>query len=217
MLQDRGAVLTGLGIGVGLMYLLDPERGRRRRAHIRDQVAHGTRLAGGAVGATSRDVAHRASGAMSRLRATWGRTSVDDDVLVERVRAQLGRVVSHPHAVDVGAADGMVTLRGPILQHEVRRALNTAERVAGVREVVNELEEHKEAGNIPALQDGGTPLGLQPEIWQREWSPTTRLVLWGKLTDDDLDQVQGQVSNSSAGFRSAYRRFFRARPVPCHG
>lgn len=133
MLQDRGAVLTGLGIGVGLMYLLDPERGRRRRARIGDQVVHATTITGDAAGATSRDVAHRASGAMSRLRGTWGRRPVDDGVLVERVRAQLGRVASHPHAVDVGAADGVVTLRGPILQHEVRRLLNTVERVAGAR------------------------------------------------------------------------------------
>jgi len=45
--------------------------------------------------------------------AQWDDTPVDDDVLVERVRAHLGRAVSHPHAVDVGAADGVVTLRGP--------------------------------------------------------------------------------------------------------
>ena len=68
MPQDRGAVLTGLGVGVGLMYLLDPERGRRRRARIRDQVAHATTMTGDAAGAMGRDVAHRASGAMSRLR-----------------------------------------------------------------------------------------------------------------------------------------------------
>jgi uncharacterized membrane protein len=179
MLQDRGAVLTGVGIGVGLMYLFDPERGRRRRARIRDQVVHGTTFAGDAAGATSRDVAHRVSGAMSRLRGTWGRGPVDDGVLVKRVRAQLGRVVSHPRAVDVGAADGVVTLRGPILQHEVRRLLNTAQRIAGVREVINELEEHKEAGSIPALQGGSTPPGLQPGTWQREWSPTTRLIAGG--------------------------------------
>ena len=179
MLQDRGAVLTGLGVGVGLMYLLDPERGRRRRVRIRDQVAHATTMTGDAAGAMGRDVAHRAAGAMSRLRGTWGRRPVDDVVLVQRVRAQLGRVVSHPHAVDVGAAGGVVTLRGPILQHEVRRLLNAIERVSGVREVVNEFEEHKETGDVPALQGGSTPPGLQPELWQREWSPTTRLIAAG--------------------------------------
>lgn len=179
MLQDRGAVLTGLGLGAGLMYLLDPDRGGRRRARIRDRVTHATTTTGAAAGATSRDVAHRASGAMSRLRNTWAPKPADDAVLVERVRAQLGRVVSHPHALDVRAVDGAVTLRGPILQHEVRRLLNTVERVAGVREVVNELEEHKQAGNVPALQGGSTPPGIRPDIWQRQWSPSARLVAGG--------------------------------------
>jgi hypothetical protein len=32
VLQERGALLTGLGVGAGLVYWLDPERGRRRRA-----------------------------------------------------------------------------------------------------------------------------------------------------------------------------------------
>jgi uncharacterized membrane protein len=44
MLQDRGAMLTGLGLGLGLMYFFDPERGRRRRALVRDQTAHAARL-----------------------------------------------------------------------------------------------------------------------------------------------------------------------------
>jgi uncharacterized membrane protein/osmotically-inducible protein OsmY len=177
MLQDRGALLTGLGIGVGLMYFLDPERGRRRRALIRDRVAHSASVSGDAMSATGRDVVHRATGVAARLRGTFGRGPVDDGVLVERVRAQLGRMISHPRAVDVDAADGVVTLRGPILQHEMRRLLNAVERVGGVREVVSQLEEHKEAGNIPALQGGSTPPGPQPDVWQREWSPTTRLLV----------------------------------------
>ena len=51
MLQDRGAVLTGFGLDIGLMYFLDPERGRRRRTRVRDQVAQGTRITGDAAGA----------------------------------------------------------------------------------------------------------------------------------------------------------------------
>jgi hypothetical protein len=30
------SLLAGIGIGAGLMYLLDPERGRSRRAYLRD-------------------------------------------------------------------------------------------------------------------------------------------------------------------------------------
>lgn len=176
MLQDRGAVLTGLGIGISLMYFLDPERGRGRRALVRDQVAHKARITRDAAGATTRDVTHRTSGTVATVRGTLGRKPVDDHVLVERVRARLGRVVSHPHAVDVFAANGVVTLRGPILQHEVKRLLKAVEKVPDVREVVNELEEHKEPGNIPSLQGGSTPPELRADILQRNWSPTTRVI-----------------------------------------
>jgi uncharacterized membrane protein len=176
-MQDRGAVLTGLGLGVGLMYFLDPERGRRRRALARDRLTHAARVGGDAVGATGRDVAHRTSGAGARLRRLVNRDSrADDRVLVERVRAQLGRLVSHPHAIRVDASDGIVTLRGAILEAEVPRLLSAVERIRGVRSVTSELEGHKQAGNVPALQGGSTPAGLQLDIMQREWSPTTRLL-----------------------------------------
>jgi uncharacterized membrane protein len=177
MLANRGALLTGLGLGAGLTYVLDPERGRRRRARLRDRVARATNLTGDCMGATGRDVLNRASGVAAQLRGTASRGPLDDRVLVERVRAYLGRAVSHPHAIDVESVDGIVTLRGPILQAEVPQLLRTVERVRGVREVINALEEHEEAGNVPSLQGGKTPPGLQPDIWQRDWSPTTRLVV----------------------------------------
>jgi uncharacterized membrane protein len=104
---------------------------------------------------------------------------VDDVVLVERVRARLGRILSHPHAVNVVAHEGVVTLRGPILQHEVKPLLDAIERVADVREVVNELEEHKEPGNIPSLQGGSTPPEPRMDILQHNWSPTTRVMAGG--------------------------------------
>ena len=176
MLQDRGAMLTGLGIGFGLMYFLDPERGRRRRALVRDQVTHGARITRDAAGATRRDMSHRASGTVAALRGRFRQGTVDDAVLVEPVRTRMGRTLSHPHAVNVVAHDGVVTLRGPILQHEVKPLLKAVAKVAGVRDVVNELEEHKEAGDIPSLQGGSTPAEPQMDFLQRNWAPTTRVM-----------------------------------------
>jgi uncharacterized membrane protein/osmotically-inducible protein OsmY len=177
MLQDRGAVLTGLGVGAGLMYFLDAERGRRRRALVRDRLAHASRVTREAAGATGRDLAHRTSGTVASLGSMLGRKPIDDDVLVERVRARLGRVISHARALDVFASDGVVTLRGPVLQHEVKRLLHAVRRVAGVREIISELEEHKGAGNMPSLQGGGVPSELQWDFLQRNWSPATRMIL----------------------------------------
>jgi uncharacterized membrane protein len=175
MMRDRAGVLTGFGAGLGLMYFLDPERGRRRRALVRDQMAHAATVTTDAAGTIGRDVAHRTSGTAATLRGALRRGPADDEVIAERVRAQLGRVVSHPRVVTVTTADGIVTLRGPILRHEVDRLLRTVGRVAGVREVINELEEHKEADNVPSLQGGSTP-PPQPDILQRRWSPATRAV-----------------------------------------
>jgi uncharacterized membrane protein len=177
MLQDRGAALTGLGVGVGLMYFLDPERGRRRRARARDKLAHTLNVTTDAAGTTARDLAHRAAGTAARVRSSLRRQPVDDVVLIERVRAQLGRVVSHPHAIDVKATDGRVMLSGSVLHAEVNQLLHAVERVDGVRQVVNKLEEHKEPGNVPALQGGSTPHPPRPDIWQRQWAPATRLLV----------------------------------------
>jgi hypothetical protein len=176
MLQNRTAILTGLGLGAGLMYFLDPGRGRRRRALVLDQVAHGTRITRDAARATSRDIAHRTAGTAAMFHSRLSRRPVENQVLVERVRARLGRLVSHPHALNVAADEGVVTLRGPILQHEVKSLLNAVERVKGVRKVVNELAEHKERGNIPSLQGGSTPREPRPDILQRNWSPASRLM-----------------------------------------
>jgi uncharacterized membrane protein len=177
MLQDRTSALTGLGLGVGLMYFLDPDRGRRRRALVRNKVAHTLHVSADAAGTTGRDVAHRAAGTAAKVRGALRRRPVDDVVLIERVRAQLGRVVSHPHAIDVKATDGRVTLSGPVLQAEVDQLLRAVERVDGVRDIVHTLEEHKESGNVPALQGGTTPRPLTRDIWQRQWAPGTRLLM----------------------------------------
>lgn len=147
MLQNRVATLTGLGIGASLMYYLDPERGRRRRALVRDKLAHAASIGAVAIATTGRDLTHRATGAVARFRGMLRNESIDDVVLVERVRAQLGRCVSHPHDIDVDATGGRVRLRGHVPQAEQRGLLEALERVRGVREVVLAFDERIEAGS----------------------------------------------------------------------
>lgn len=171
-MPDRGVVLTGLSLGAGLMYLLDPDRGRARRARVRDRVAHATTVARRAAGTAQRDVANRAAGAAARVRHAFQGDAVDDTVLLERVRARMGRRVSHPHAIDVDAADGIVVLRGPILRSEVEGLLDAVRHVRGVRDVISDLDVHESPHNVPALQGGRmvAPRGAPG------WRPTTRLV-----------------------------------------
>jgi osmotically-inducible protein OsmY len=166
MLRNNRALLTGLSLGVGLMYFLDPERGRRRRALVRDKLAHATRVSANALGAAGVDVAHRATGLVARVRSVLRRRAVDDDVLVERVRAKLGRLASHPHAISVVSTDGVVRLQGPVLQSEIQRLIRAIARVRGVRRVLNHLDAHSSAGHIPALQ-GRAAITPTAKVWQR--------------------------------------------------
>ena len=182
MLRDRGTALTGLGVGVGLMYFLDPERGRRRRALVKDKLTHTAHLGVDAMGATGRDLSHRTAGAVARVRGALDRRPVDDVVLVQRMRAQLGRVVTHPHAIAVDATAGRVRLRGPILRQEVDRLIRAAHRVRGVRDIVNELEVHARPDGIPALQGGGAPAASGPAIPQLRWAPATRIMVGTSAT-----------------------------------
>jgi hypothetical protein len=171
------SVVGGVAAGLGLMYFLDPDQGRRRRALVRDQMVHAAHRTGDAVDATSRDIANRAKGAVAELRGRFHAEEVGDDVLRERVRARVGAVVGHASSIDVDVREGRVALSGPILAHEVDRLLRRVTAVRGVKDVDNRLEIHAEPGNVPGLQGAArAPRGGEVfDLMQRNWSPSTRL------------------------------------------
>jgi uncharacterized membrane protein len=170
--RSWGSILAG----VGLMYLFDPERGRRRRALVRDKFARGLDTAKDAAGVTGRDLRNRARGVVAQARALTDREPVSDEVLTERVRSQLGRVVSHPGAIEVTVTRGVVTLTGPVLSREVDDLLSSVSKVRGVEDVENRLEVHDRSGAVPGLQGGGPRPEHRFEFAQENWSPTARLL-----------------------------------------
>jgi uncharacterized membrane protein len=176
--MDRQSKWIGSFIlGAGAMYLLDPDRGARRRSLVRDRLVHAGKKLGEGAAAAARDTRNRAVGAAAGLRSRFQADEVDDAVLHERVRAAIGRVVSHPGAVTVTAYDdGRVTLSGHVLAAEADELIRRVERVRGVREVRNELEMHRSSNGIPDLQGGGQPREERPELLQENWSPAVRLL-----------------------------------------
>jgi uncharacterized membrane protein len=176
-MNTNAAMLTGIGVGAGVAYLFDPTMGRRRRASVRDTFVRAATKSGDAVGATSRDLANRTRGLAAVTTGRARGEDVSDDVLVERVRAKLGRYVSHPRAVDVEARDGLVTLRGPILTHEASRFVSAVRHVRGVQDVDDQLERHAERDGIPALQGGAPRPGERFAFAEESWSPTARLLV----------------------------------------
>jgi uncharacterized membrane protein len=174
--MKRGLLVLGAaGMGAGLMYLLDPDRGKRRRAVARDQMFHSIKKTGRALGKASRDVGNHARGAAAQLRSRLGRAEPNDEVLAARVRAKLGRFVSHPSAITVETENGLVRLSGPILANEVDPLLRGLRSVYGAREIENRLESHEQAGNISDLQGGRVRQGEPFAFMKRNWSPSARL------------------------------------------
>lgn len=136
------ALIGAAGLGATLMYFLDPDNGKRRRALVRDQVIHGRNLVQDATEAAVRNAANHTRGAIARIQgriASHGEESVDDSVLEARVRAAMGHVIGDPYTIEVRVHDGCVTLEGPAEPHEIGELVACAERVRGVREVDNRL------------------------------------------------------------------------------
>jgi hypothetical protein len=129
----------GAGLGAGLMYVLDPDRGHRRRAMLRDRARHAAAVTRDTLDRKARDVRNRARGLAAEVESRLRCEDVTDDVLEERVRSQVGRAVSSPGDVEVIAGEGRVTLRGVVRAGEAGRLLCRVSRVRGVREVESQL------------------------------------------------------------------------------
>jgi osmotically-inducible protein OsmY len=153
-MRNPGKIVAALLVGAGLAFLLDPDRGARRRALARDKATRAGRKVKEGLDATARDLRNRAGGTAAELRSRLRKEQVDDDVLHGRVRAAIGRAASNAATIVVSVADGHVTLSGPVQLEEVGELIAAAEGVRGVREVINQLDAQRSPEGEPALQGG---------------------------------------------------------------
>jgi hypothetical protein len=168
--------LKWIAIGGALMYYLDPERGRSRRAAARGRIARLLNRIDHEIEVTSRDVANRTHGLIARTRSVLSDDHASDAVIAARVRARLGREVSHPRAIMVTAAGGHVTLAGDIPAAELGRLVKAVRSVRGVATVEDRLRVHDRPKDHPALRGGRPRKGRRAERWQVTWSPSVRLL-----------------------------------------
>jgi hypothetical protein len=150
-----GGGMLFFALGMLTMYYFDPRMGRGRRSQCMQQLFRLGRSSGRSMYGMSRHVAGRSKGLVAEAKHLVKSETLTDRQLCERVRSELGRVVSHPGAIDVVADNGSITLHGKILKRELTGLLSCVHSVRGVDEVVNRLECHDEAGNIPELQGSG--------------------------------------------------------------
>lgn len=155
--SSRGlaGLIVGAALGAVAMYLLDPQKGRTRRAHLQDKVFKYGRRTRRFGEKTASNIKNRVYGKIQEAQHRREASQVDDAVLEQRVRAAIGRKVSHMKALKILVTDGEVVLAGPILNHEVSELLASIRRIAGVRRVIDELSKYDHAGSVPGLQGEG--------------------------------------------------------------
>ena len=73
------AILGAVGAGAALMYLFDPNGGRRRRALIRDKAVGISHDVTDAIGAKSRDLSNRAKGFVHEAKGLVGGQQTADE------------------------------------------------------------------------------------------------------------------------------------------
>jgi len=174
-LRIAGLFSLGFSAGAGAMFLLDPHRGRTRRAKIRDKAYRYMRKSEHLVEKTGRDFRNRTVGAIHEARSMLRHEDVADVKLIGRVRAKLGRVASHPHAIVVSAEQGRVTLEGVIREQELARTLESVRGIEGVRDIDNRLEPIEQSKHHPALEGGRPRAGERLAIFKSNWAPAVRL------------------------------------------
>jgi hypothetical protein len=170
------SLAAGIGVGALAMYLLDPDRGNRRRAILGDKIISTVHDTADVLEDAITDARNRGYGLIAEVK---GRFRHDEDIpeqkLVARIRSRMGRVISHPHSVHVTCENGCVTLTGSILKSEVPRLLSVIEGIPGVQDVECRLSVSETRGNVPGLQ-GGVPREETFEFLQSNWSPAARLL-----------------------------------------
>ncbi|MBT2324844.1 BON domain-containing protein [Variovorax paradoxus] len=152
------------------MYYLDGTMGRRRRALARDKVVGTAHDLSDYVEAQGTRAADHLKGVLATGR--WDRTSAtepqSDAQLQGRIRARLGRLVSHPKSVEVEVRNGTVLLGGHVLASEVDGLLSQLRDMTGVKGVQNKLMPHDSAEGIPELQGRQDPPGKE-QAGQPAW------------------------------------------------
>src|SRR5207237_10163264 len=124
--------VAGLAAGGWTVALRAPGRGPAPRAVLRDKSMSAAKGPAEVAPRRGRDLQHRVRGLVYEAKARLSEEEVPDDILVERVRAQLGRPVSHPRAIDVRARNGCVIRAGPILAGEAEDLIRHVSRLAAV-------------------------------------------------------------------------------------
>lgn len=141
-LRTIAAAIGGAAAGAALAFLMDPARGRGRRAQLVDRVRGGAHAGQRRADRTVRGVRARVNAVAARSSAAMrDRPAIEanDATLAERVESELFSDQTIPKgALNVNAENGIIVVRGELPDAEMRERVETAiRRIPGVWEVNN--------------------------------------------------------------------------------
>jgi hypothetical protein len=136
-----GIGAIGAAIGAAVAYMLDPQRGRTRRAQLLDRGAALLRDAGREVNRGVRRLSATVEGKMGAMRSGSGEPMPNDASLAMKVESELFRDPSVPKgAININVEQGVVVLRGEVQDPALAERLeHEARAIPGVWEVDNLL------------------------------------------------------------------------------
>lgn len=132
-----GLAALGTAAGAVAAMLLDPARGRSRRARLVDQSAAAVRRAGRQLERETRRVGAAVEGRMAAMRAGGehdGEDPGNDATISDRVQSELFADPAVPKgSLNVNVEHGIVVLRGEVADDAMRRQIvERTERIEGV-------------------------------------------------------------------------------------
>jgi gas vesicle protein len=132
-------IAVGLLAGAALALLLAPASGRRSRAALQDKAVkakRGTAKLGRTAKSRVINLSNQVGGKIQERRHACDEDFADDITVADRVRTTLGEnpVTRNLDRINVDSVDGVVTLRGPIVERELQAQIE--EIVRGVKGVV---------------------------------------------------------------------------------
>ena len=134
-------IALGALAGAALMLFLAPNEGRRSRALAKDKLRTASDNAAKLHREAARkaaDLRNRAEGKLHEVQNAKAEDFADDVTVADRVLTALGgnAATRNLERINVDCADGAVTLRGPMIDEELKAQIETIVRaVKGVREV----------------------------------------------------------------------------------
>ena len=111
---SRIKLLEGAVLGAAAAYVFDPDRGRARRARLRDELAASARRLERRTSHRARDVSNRTKGRVARRSGRGVFHPTDDRAIAQNLRGVLARLDFPTPHLTTEVVNGVVRIRGEI-------------------------------------------------------------------------------------------------------